>query len=187
MKNIITISAPSGTGKTTLCKAVQDEISNIKWSVSYTTRVKRKTEKDGIDYNFIPVKQFKNLIRKNFFLEWEKVHGNYYGTSYDAISDTLNKNHMLLIETDVKGAISIKKLYPSNTFAIFIMPPSLNDIRKRLKNRGTDSIERINIRLERFQKEMDYVAKFDMKIINKDLNIAKDQLIKTINSIKKGD
>ena len=187
MKNIITISAPSGTGKTTLCKAVQDEIPDIKWSVSFTTREKRMTEKDGVDYNFIPAEQFKNLIQKKFFLEWEKVHGNYYGTSYDVISKTLNSNNMLLIETDVKGAISIKKLYPSNTFAIFIMPPSLNDVRKRLKNRGTDSIERINIRLERFQKEMDYVAKFDMKIINKDLNIAKGQLIKTINSIKKGD
>ena len=186
MKNIITISAPSGTGKTTLCKAVQDEIRDLKWSVSFTTREKRITEKDGTDYNFISVEQFNNLIKKNFFIEWEKVHGNYYGTSYNVIRDTLNNNKMLLIETDVKGAISIKKLYPSNTFAIFIMPPSLDDARNRLKNRGTDSIERINIRLKRFQKEMNYVAKFDTKIINKDLNIAKDQLIKTINSIKKG-
>ena len=187
MKNIITISAPSGTGKTTLCKAVQDEIPDVKWSVSFTTREKRVTEKNGVDYKFISVEKFKKLIQKKFFLEWEKVHGNYYGTSYDIISDTLNNNKMLLIETDVKGAISIKKLYPLNTFAIFIMPPSLNDARNRLKNRGTDSIERINIRLERFQKEMDYVAKFDAKIINKDLDIAKDELIKTINSIKKGD
>ncbi|MBA65921.1 MAG: guanylate kinase [Candidatus Marinimicrobia bacterium] len=187
MKNLITISAPSGTGKTTLCKALQDKFPDIKWSISYTTRKKRNTEEDGIDYYFILENKFKELIDEGYFLEWEKVHGNFYGTSKETVLDTIIKKNILLIEMDVKGALLIKKLYPNNTFSIFIIPPSVNHLRNRLIKRGTDSIERINIRLQRFQKEMEYIDKFDQTLINKDLKLAKNQLIKIINNIKKGE
>ena len=187
MKNLITISAPSGTGKTTLCKALQNQFPDLKWSISYTTRPKRNTEEDGIDYYFILENKFKELIDKGYFIEWEKVHGNFYGTSKETVLDTIIKKNILLIEMDVKGALLIKKLYPNNTFSIFIIPPSVNHLRNRLIKRGTDSIERINIRLQRFQKEMEYIDKFDQTLINKDLKLAKNQLIKIINNIKKGE
>ena len=131
MKNLIIISAPSGAGKTTLCRAIQAEISQLKWSVSYTTRKKRKMEKNGIDYQFITDSTFKTLIENSFFAEYEKVHGFYYGTSKEALNNIINKNEMLLLEMDVKGALSIKKLYPKKTFSIFITPPSVDHLRKR--------------------------------------------------------
>ena len=187
MKNLIIISAPSGTGKTTLCRAIQTEISQLKWSVSFTTRKKRKMEKNGIDYQFISESTFKNLIDKSFFAEWEKVHGFYYGTSSDLIDKVIKKNEMLLLEMDVKGALSIKKLYPNKTFSIFITPPSVDHLRKRLQKRGTDSSYRINIRLQRFKEEMKYVSKFDFNLLNDDLAEAKDQLLDIILKIKKGD
>ena len=187
MINLITISAPSGTGKTTLCKALQNQFPDLKWSISYTTRTKRNTEQDGIDYYFISENKFKELIDKGYFIEWEKVHGNFYGTSKETVLDTIIKKNILLIEMDVKGALLIKKLYPNNTFSIFIIPPSVNHLRNRLIKRGTDSIERINIRLQRFQKEMEYIDKFDQTLINKDLKLAKNQLVNIINKIKKGE
>ncbi|MFL3008958.1 MAG: guanylate kinase [Candidatus Neomarinimicrobiota bacterium] len=187
MKNLIIISAPSGTGKTTLCRSIQAEISRVKWSVSYTTRKIRKMEKNGIDYQFISESTFKQLIEKSFFAEWEKVHGFYYGTSKDSIKNIIDNNEMLLLEMDVKGALSIKKLYPNKTFSIFITPPSIDHLRKRLQKRGTDSKYRINIRLQRFKEEMKYVSRFDFNLLNDDLAKAKDQLLDIILKIKKGD
>tara|TARA_B100000989_G_scaffold266468_1_gene219948 strand:+ start:483 stop:1046 length:564 start_codon:yes stop_codon:yes gene_type:complete len=187
MKNLIIISAPSGAGKTTLCKSIQAEVPQIKWSVSYTTRKIRKMEKTGIDYHFISESTFKKLADKSFFAEWEKVHGFYYGTSKDFINNVIRNNEMLLLEMDVKGALSIKKLYPNKTFSIFITPPSVDHLRKRLQKRGTDSKYRINIRLQRFKEEMKYISKFDLNLLNDDLAKAKDQLLNTILKIKKGD
>ena len=187
MKNLIIISAPSGSGKTTLCRSIQAEVSKIKWSISYTTRKIRKMEKNGVDYQFVSELTFKKLIENSFFAEWEKVHGFYYGTSKDAITKIIQKNEMLLLEMDVKGALSIKKLYPNKTFSIFITPPSVDHLRKRLQKRGTDSKYRINIRLRRFKQEMKYVNKFDFNLLNDDLETAKDQLLSVILKIKKGE
>ena len=187
MKNLIIISAPSGSGKTTLCRSIQAEVSKIKWSISYTTRKIRKMEKNGVDYQFVSESTFKKLIENSFFAEWEKVHGFYYGTSKDAITKIIQKNEMLLLEMDVKGALSIKKLYPNKTFSIFITPPSVDHLRKRLQKRGTDSKYRINIRLRRFKQEMKYVNKFDFNLLNDDLETAKDQLLSVILKIKKGE
>ena len=187
MKNLIIISAPSGAGKTTLCKSIQAEVPQIKWSVSYTTRKIRKMEKTGIDYHFISELTFKTLADKSFFAEWEKVHGFYYGTSKDFINNVIRNNEMLLLEMDVKGALSIKKLYPNKTFSIFITPPNVDHLRKRLQKRGTDSKYRINIRLQRFKEEMKYVSSFDFNLLNDDLAKAKNQLLDIILKIKKGD
>ena len=187
VKNLILISAPSGSGKTTLCKALQKEFPQLNWSISYTTRKIRKMEKNGVDYQFISKLEFKNLINQSFFAEWEKVHGFYYGTSKKAIDRIIQNNEMLLIEMDVKGALSIKKLYPNKTFSIFISPPSIEHLRKRLQKRGTDSNYRINIRLQRFKEEMKYVSRFDLNLLNDRLSVAKKQLIETILTIKKGE
>ena len=187
MKNLIIISAPSGAGKTTLCRAIQAEIPKIKWSISFTTRKKRKMEKNGIDYQFISESTFKNLIDNSFFAEWEKVHGFFYGTSKDSIDDIIRKNEMLLLEMDVKGALSIKKLYPNKTFSIFITPPSIDHLRNRLQKRGTDSKDRINIRLRRFKEEMKYVSRFDFNLLNDEYKLAKNQLMSIILEMKKGE
>ena len=184
MKNFITISAPSGTGKTTLCKAIQKKNIDINWSISYTTREKREIERNGIDYHFISKKEFRNLIRLDHFIEWESVHGFYYGTSKKTLQEAIDKNNILLIEIDVKGALNIKKLYPNQTFSIFIMPPSIEHLRERLQNRGTDSNKRIDVRLKRFGEEIKLKNSFDCIILNEHLDKAKKELIKMINNVK---
>ena len=186
MINFITISAPSGSGKTTLCKALQQVEPEIEWSISYTTREKRSIEENGVDYFFISEKEFEDLIIQGHFVEWQNVHGFYYGTSVSNLENAIKNDKIMLIEMDVKGSMSIKKLFPEQTFSIFIMPPSISQLRERLRSRGTDSEKRINIRLKRFQEEMEFREKFDYVMINEDLDLAKIELQKTINKLKQG-
>lgn len=186
MINFITISAPSGSGKTTLCKALQLVEPEIEWSISYTTREKRSIEENGVDYFFISEEEFEDLIIQGHFVEWQNVHGFYYGTSVSNLENAIENDKIMLIEMDVKGSMSIKKLFPDQTFSIFIMPPSISQLRDRLRSRGTDSEKRINIRLKRFQEEMEFREKFDYVMINEDLDLAKIELQKTINKLKQG-
>ena len=186
MINFITISAPSGSGKTTLCKALQLVEPEIEWSISYTTREKRSIEENGVDYFFISEEEFEDLIIQGHFVEWQNVHGFYYGTSLSNLENAIKNDKIMLIEMDVKGSMSIKKLFPDQTFSIFIMPPSISQLRERLRSRGTDSERRINIRLKRFQEEMEFREKFDYVMINEDLDLAKIELQKTINKLKQG-
>lgn len=186
MINFITISAPSGSGKTTLCKALQLVEPEIEWSISYTTREKRSIEENGVDYFFISKEEFEDLIIQGHFVEWQNVHGFYYGTSVSNLENAIKNDKIMLIEMDVKGSMSIKKLFPDQTFSIFIMPPSISQLRERLRSRGTDSERRINIRLKRFQEEMEFREKFDYVMINEDLDLAKIELQKTINKLKQG-
>ena len=143
-------------------------------------------EKDGIDYHFINKNVFHDLIKNNSFAEWEKVHGHYYGTNRKTLEIAISENKFILLEMDVKGAISIKRLYPKNTFSIFISPPSINHLRKRLLKRGSESLEKIETRLKRYKKEMDYINKFDHAMINDDFSLARQELINIINKLKKG-
>ena len=186
MINFITISAPSGSGKTTLCKALQLVEPEIEWSISYTTREKRSIEENGVDYFFISEKEFEELIIQGHFVEWQNVHGFYYGTSVSNLENAIKNDKIMLIEMDVKGSMSIKKLFPDQTFSIFIMPPGISQLRERLRSRGTDSEKRINIRLKRFQEEMKFRKNFDYVLINEDLDLAKIELQKTINKLKQG-
>ena len=186
MINFITISAPSGSVKTTLCKALQLVEPEIEWSISYTTREKRSMEENGVDYFFISEKEFEDLIIQGHFVEWQNVHGFYYGTSVSNLENAIENDKIMLIEMDVKGSMSIKELYPDQTFSIFIMPPSISQLRERLRGRGTDSEKRINIRLKRFQEEMEFRERFDYVMINEDLDLAKIELQKTINKLKQG-
>ena len=186
MINFITISAPSGSGKTTLCKALQRVEPEIEWSISYTTREKRSIEENGVDYFFISEEEFEDLIIQGHFVEWQNVHGFYYGTSVKNLENAINNDKIMLIEMDVKGSMSIKKLFPDQTFSIFIMPPGISQLRERLRGRGTDSEKRINVRLKRFQEEMEFRKSFDYVMINEDLDLAKIELQKTINKLKQG-
>ncbi|NQT97556.1 MAG: guanylate kinase [Candidatus Marinimicrobia bacterium] len=180
MKNFIAISAPSGAGKTTICRELQRRIPGIKFSLSYTTRPKRSIETDGVDYIFISDEKFKTMIAAAEFAEFEEVHGYYYGTPKIILEDTIAANQKMLFEVDVKGAVALKQLYPDNTITVFIMPPDIDTLTKRLKNRGTDDDVRIKKRLERIAIEMTYKDRFDYSIINDDIDRATQELIKII-------
>ena len=186
IKNLITISAPSGSGKTTLCKMLQDARSDISWSVSCTTRAPRPNEINGIDYYFNSRDQFMKYISDDAFAEWEDVHGQYYGTLKLNLDTAIANNTILLLELDVKGSMSIVHLYPEQSFSIFILPPSIDHLRQRLRNRGTDTESRINERLKRFEREMEYKSKFDYVLINEDLEVASRELIEVVNGLKEG-
>jgi len=180
MNNLIVISAPSGAGKSTLCRALQDKYPEILFSISSTTRPQRKYEKDGYDYDFISDIDFKKKIQTNKFIEFEEVHGYYYGTPKANIDDAIATNKYLLLEVDVKGALKIKESYPENAVTIFITLPDISDLLERLRKRGTETEERIKKRMERIVMELDYKNEFDYCIINDDLNRALNELIKII-------
>ena len=187
MKNLIIVSAPSGTGKTTICKVLQERDKTINFSVSCTTRKPRAGEKDGVDYKFIDDKKFKDGIDNSSFAEWEKIHGNnYYGTLVSTLSDAVLHKQLLLLELDVKGAMDIKNLYPNNAISIFIEPPSLEELKSRLENRGTESNNNIIKRLERLHDEISFKPKFDFCIINDNINRAVNEIIKIIKNQNKG-
>ena len=184
MKNLIIISAPSGTGKTTLCKGIRKIFPEIDWSISYTTRHRRPNEIDGKDYNFISKNIFDKHIKDNKLAEWENVHGAFYGTAKKTLNDAIKEKKFLLLELDVKGAIKLKKLYPENTFSIFIIPPSFDDLKKRLKLRNTESEDVIKIRLKRFEEEINYKSKFDHIMYNDILDIATNELVEIVKQIR---
>ena len=186
MKNIIVISAPSGAGKTTLCNELQRRKPHIKFSVSCTTRPKREDEVDGANYHFLSPQEFTEKVQNNEFIEFENVHGYYYGTLRKTLEDALTKQEMILFDVDVNGAMAIKSNYSDNTCTIFILPPSLDDLKKRLIQRGSETEERNNKRLERTAQEMEYKDKFDACIINDDLAIAAEELNKLITKQNKG-
>ena len=182
MKNFIIISAPSGSGKTSICKRILIQDKSIEFSVSCTTRTKRSQEKNGIDYIFLTQDEFIKKINNKEFVEWEKIHGNfYYGTLRKTLVNAINSNKKLLLELDVKGAKKIMKNFPRNYLSIFIEPPSKDELFKRLKDRGADSIGTIKKRMERFDSEMLYKIHFNHVVINNKLNDAMKSILKIIN------
>ena len=186
MRNLIAISAPSGTGKSTLCEEVRRKKPEIKFSVSCTTMPKRNYEKDGINYYFLTEDEFKSKIKNNELLEYEEVHGYYYGTLINTLKNAISSKELMLFDVDVNGAMSIKKKYPRNTLTVFILPPSIEDLKVRLINRGTDSRKIIKKRLERTNKEMKFKDKFDTFMINDDLSSAVKKLNEIITNQEKG-
>ena len=186
MRNLIAISAPSGTGKSTLCEEIRRKKPEIKFSVSCTTRPKRNYEKDGINYYFLTENEFKSKIKNNELLEYEEVHGYYYGTLINTLKNAISSKELMLFDVDVNGAMSIKKKYPKNTLTVFILPPSIEDLKVRLINRGTDSKKIIKKRLERTNKEMKFKDKFDTFMINDDLSSAVKKLNEIITNQEKG-
>ena len=186
MRNLIAISAPSGTGKSTLCEEIRRKKPEIKFSVSCTTRPKRNYEKDGINYYFLTENEFKSKIKNNELLEYEEVHGYYYVTLINTLKNAISCKELMLFDVDVNGAMSIKKKYPRNTLTVFILPPSIEDLKVRLINRGTDSRKIIKKRLERTNKEMEFKDKFDTFMINDDLSSAVKKLNEIITNQEKG-
>jgi len=175
------VAAPSGAGKTTLVRLLLEQEPSVQLSISYTTRAPRTGEQDGREYHFTAVDRFKEMISNDEFLEWAEVHGNYYGTSKKWIADQLTAGQDVLLEIDWQGAQQVRKLFPA-ALGIFILPPSLEELERRLTGRGTDSAEVITRRLAAAQAEMRHMGEFDYVIINNQLQEALDDLRAVVRS-----
>ena len=186
MKNLVIITAPSGSGKTTLCKQILKKEDGVKFSISHTSRKIRQNEKNGIDYYFVTNEEFLDGIDKDEFIEWNYHFDCYYGTSKSQIKKSIDKKIPILLELDVKGALAIQKLYPNQTVSIFIEPPSTNDLKIRLKKRGSDSDKIIAKRLQRIDFELSHKSNFDFTVVNDKLDVATNQILEIIKNETKG-
>lgn len=168
---IFIISAPSGCGKTTLCRRLLKSGLELSYSVSMTTRPRRLGEIHGKDYYFVSNGNFQKGIRQNKFLEWTKTYGWYYGTPKRFILDLLKKGKDILLSIDVKGAMNVKRFYPKSVL-IFILPPSLKELKKRLKRRNSDDKKEIQKRLKIVKREISYADRYDYCVVNDNVDIA---------------
>ena len=165
---LVVLSSPSGGGKTILAKMLLRKHSNFKRSVSYTTRERRKGERDGVDYHFVSRKDFEVKIKKHEFAEWALVFGNYYGTPKKNIQKAEGKTEVILLVLDVQGGMALKRKYPDSVL-IFILPPSLVELEKRLSGRGTDKPDVIRKRLKAALKEITFCRRYDYIVVNRKL------------------
>ena len=179
---IIAVSAPSGGGKTTIVKQILKKFPEIVFSVSATTRPKRESEKNGVEYYFITEAEFKQKINNDEFVEWEKFYDYYYGTFKSVVEENVKYGKSVLLEVDVKGAISLKRIYPE-AHLIYITPPSFEELVKRLRERRTESESDMKKRIERAKMELSVKDKFDYFIDNNDLNKAIKDTSDLINKI----
>jgi len=181
---LFVISAPSGTGKTTIIHSLLKEIPELLYSISATTRKKRGGEVDEKDYFFLDESNFLKKIEENAFAEWQKVYDYYYGTYKSFLDENLNSGKSIILDLDVKGALSLKASYPEAVL-IFLEPPDIEELVRRLKNRKTESEHEFNKRIERAKMELSHKDKFDYFVVNNKLNIAIEKLksiiVKLIN------
>lgn len=170
--SLIVISAPSGAGKGTIISELLKHDNKGRWlSVSTTSRSIRTNDIPGVTYNFVSEEEFKNKIKEDYFLEYTNYSGNYYGTPKEYINEKLNKGIDVILEIEVEGASNIKKIYP-DAICIFIMPPSLKELVKRLKKRGTDANEKIIERFKKAYQEINEVTKYNYVVINDNIDAA---------------
>ena len=183
---LVVLSAPSGTGKTTICKKLLEINKDWKFSISATTRDKRDNEKEGVDYFFMPKEKFDHQVRFGDFLESEWVHGNQYGTPIGPIEDALDNNQVMLFDVDVKGGYNIKEDFDDQVISIFIEPPGeeipdkILILEDRLTKRGNENPTLIKQRLKRFETEMSFKDKFDYHFVNDNLKKVVSDIDKTI-------
>ncbi len=183
---LIVLSSPSGGGKTTICQALVSRDKNFRISISATTRPPRAHEKSGQHYHFISNTEFEDLISKGEFLEYELVHGNYYGTLRKQVEKLLSSGYSVIFDIDVYGAINIKKKFPQ-AILIFIRPPSLAELKRRLKMRKSDNEKEIDKRLQRLPEEYAQAKYFDYDITNDDLENTIAQIMQILDVLKKQD
>jgi len=170
---VIIFSAPSGAGKTTIVRALLDVISELSFSISACSRAPRGHEVNGKDYHFIGIEGFKNKINNNEFVEWEEVYqDHFYGTLNSELTRIWNANKTVVFDVDVVGGMSLKNKFGKKALAIFVMPPSLMVLEKRLRNRNTDSEQKIRQRLEKAEQEISLSSGFDVILKNDKLDIA---------------
>jgi guanylate kinase len=173
---LLIISSPSGAGKTTLCNRLRAEFPRLAFSVSHTTRKPRANERDGREYHFVDVPKFREMVDANAFAEWAEVFGNYYGTSLAEIARARNDNaDGILFDIDYQGARQIRAMVPAAT-SVFILPPSLQELERRLRSRASDDEAVMQRRLATARHEIDHYALFDYLVVNDDIDKAYDRL-----------
>lgn len=183
MQKVIIFSAPSGSGKTTLVKHSLEHFPELEFSISCTTRHPRGTEKDGIDYYFITPDEFRTKIAENAFVEYEEVYTDkYYGTLKSEVERIWESGKTVIFDVDVKGGVALKEYFGEKALSVFIMPPSIAELERRLLTRNTDDAETIKTRVEKATHEMTFHPHFDVIIVNTDLDVAKAE---TENLIEK--
>ncbi len=178
---LLVISGPSGVGKGSICKKVIEKEENVEYSISMTTRSPRAGEVDGENYFFVTAEKFKSEIAKDGFLEHARVYKHYYGTPKANVMEKLAAGIDVILEIDTQGAMHIKESFPEGVF-IFILPPSMTELRSRIIGRGTDSESVIELRLGEALKEISYIDKYDYCVVNDDLDEAADNVISIINA-----
>jgi guanylate kinase len=170
---IIVITAPSGSGKTSITRYLLAKYPQLAFSVSAATRKPRGNEKDGVDYYFISVDEFQHRIEQNGFVEWEMVYEDkYYGTLKSELERLWQQGKVPMLDVDVKGAIHVQKQFPGSSLSIFVQPPSVEELRKRLESRGFESSENIAIRVNKAAYELSFIHSFDKVIVNHNLELA---------------
>lgn len=183
MNKVIIFSAPSGSGKTTLVKHCLEKFPQLEFSVSCTTRNPRGTEKNGTDYHFISPDEFRQKIAEDAFVEFEEVYTDkYYGTLKSEVERIWSTGKTVIFDVDVKGGISLKKYFGDQALSIFIMPPSIEELERRLVSRATDDAETIRIRVEKASEEMTFKDQFDKIVVNNDLDEAKTTVEQLLNN-----
>lgn len=182
----VVVAAPSGTGKTTVCRAVVARDPEIEFSVSHTTRPRRPKEADGVDYHFVTPEQFDRLASEGGFLEWAVYNGNRYGTSWAAIEEPLRRGRDVLLEIEVQGARQVRERRADARF-IFLLPPALATLRERLEQRGSDDPAAVAMRLEIARREIEEGAHFDYAIVNDRLEACVSEVLAILAAERSGD
>lgn len=173
MGKLIIFSAPSGSGKTTIVHRIMGMIDGLEFSVSATSRAPRGAEQNGKDYYFLSAEEFDAKIADDAFVEWEEVYaGTKYGTLRSEVERIWSKGHTILFDVDVKGGVRLKNIFGDKALSIFVMPPSIEELRNRLVGRATDSPEKIEQRIAKAGEELEYAERFDRVIVNDDLEEA---------------
>lgn len=168
---LIVVSGPSGVGKGTVCTALREMLPQLVYSVSVTTRQPRSGEQDGVNYFFKTVAEFKQMIATEQLIEWAQYVGNYYGTPRKFVEDTMAEGKDIILEIDVQGALQVKKSFPDAVF-IFLLPPTMDDLRKRIEYRGTESQGVLNQRLAAASEEFKFLDRYDYVVINDEVQQA---------------
>ena len=183
MNKVIIFSAPSGSGKTTLVKHCLQKFPQLQFSVSATTRALRGEEIHGKDYFFLSVEEFKKLISEDAFVEFEEVyHDKFYGTLKSEVERTWSEGKVVIFDVDVVGGVNLKKIFGEKALSIFIAPPSIDELERRLISRATDDLETIKTRVAKAKEEMTYAEEFDQIIINDDLETAQKEIERIVRN-----
>ena len=173
MGKLLIFSAPSGAGKTTIVRRLLEQFSNLEFSISATSRAPRGVEQNGVDYYFLSAEEFAEAVAANKFVEWEEVYkGTCYGTLRSEMERIWSKGNVILFDVDVMGGIRLKEIFGNDAMSIFVMPPSIEELRRRLEGRGTDAPEVIEKRIAKAAFELTKAPQFDKQVVNDNLEVA---------------
>ncbi|MBI4773675.1 MAG: guanylate kinase [Deltaproteobacteria bacterium] len=177
------VSAPSGAGKTTLCRRLIEAVDKLEYSISYTTRERRSGEVEGVDYHFVSKEEFEKLIKMNAMAEWACVYGEHYGTPKSAVETVLDQGKDLLVDVDVQGGAQLKRLFP-DAIRVFVLPPSLEELENRLKTRGRDDPDALAQRLATAKEEIEAAPEYDYAVVNEQLHEALGCLVSIVTACR---